>query len=477
MPSALGLIELEARIARDVELTKYPEPQWVPPRKTGRGEPVLDALIVGGGQGGQAVGHALQQERIGNFLIIDRAPRDREGPWKTFARMPTLRSWKTVTGPDLGIPSITFQSWFEAQYGAAAFEQMNKIPKDQWQDYLLWVRDLLKLPVRNGVALKRLEREDDYFVADVDEHGTSQRLYARKVVLAMGIEGSGAWWMPAAIEALPARFRAHSADDIDFTALAGKQVVIIGAGASAFDNAATALEHGAANVTALVRRKEVQRLQPYKAISYPGFLRHFGELDDADRWRFMDYLLDVREAFPVETWDRATRHANFALHTGSPVEHCTIHGDTVEIATPTGSHTADFVICGTGITLDLARRPELAAFADKIALWSDRYQPPSGESNARLESFPYLGPGQIFTEKAPGTAPYLRDLYCYDFGATMSFGISGASINAMKYAAPRIAQSISRDLFRADINTHFANMRAYQEPEFSLTFARDRKPK
>ena len=55
---------------------------------------------------------ALQRERIANFLVIDKAPRDREGPWKTFARMPTLRSWKTVTGPDLDIPALTFQSWF-----------------------------------------------------------------------------------------------------------------------------------------------------------------------------------------------------------------------------------------------------------------------------------------------------------------------------------------------------------------------------
>ena len=327
-----GLAELEARVRRDLELIKYPEPQWVPARKTTHGEPVLDVLVVGAGQGGQAIAHALQRERIANFLVIDRAPRDREGPWKTFARMPTLRSWKTVTGPDLDIPALTFQSWFEAQYGAAAFDAMNKIPKGQWQDYLLWMRELLGMPVRNGIELVRLVPEEGVLAADVREDGRESRLYARKVVLAMGIETCGGWFMPAPIAALPPRFRAHSADDIDFAALRGKRVAVIGAGASAFDNASTALEQGAANVALFCRRAELQCTQPYKAISFPGFLRHFAELDDAMRWRFMLHLMEVREAFPVETWNRATRHANFSLHTGSGVERCNVAGDAVERA-------------------------------------------------------------------------------------------------------------------------------------------------
>ncbi|MEO7403751.1 MAG: NAD(P)/FAD-dependent oxidoreductase, partial [Burkholderiales bacterium] len=437
------------------------------------GEPVLDVLVVGAGQGGQAIAHALQRERIANFLVIDRAPRDREGPWKTFARMPTLRSWKTVTGPDLDIPALTFQSWFEAQYGAAAFTAINKIPKGHWQDYLLWMRELLGMPVKNGVELLRVVPEEGLLAADVREDGRESRLYARKVVLAMGIEACGGWFMPAPIAALPPRFRAHSADDIDFTALRGKRVAVIGAGASAFDNGATALEQGAASVALFCRRSELQRTQPYKAISFPGFLRHFAELDDAMRWRFMLHLLDVREAFPVETWNRATRHANFSLHTGSGVERCHVAGDAVELFTKSGTHHVDFIICGTGVQLDVMRRPELAGLADKIATWGDRFAAPAGETSARLAAFPYLGPGQVFTEKIPGTAPYLADIYCYDFGATMSFGISGASINAMKYAAPRIVSSISRDLFRADVERHWATLAAYDEPEFPLTFARD----
>lgn len=468
-----GLAALEARVRRDLELIKYPEPRWVPPRTSARGEPVLDVLVVGAGQGGLSVAHMLLRERIDNFLVIDRAPRDREGPWKTYARMHTLRSWKTVTGPDLDIPSLTFQSWYEAQFGASAFERMGKIPKGEWQDYLLWLRDLLRMPVRNDVELLRLVPEDGLLVAEVLDEGKPARLVARKIVLAMGIECSGAWWMPPHIAALPARLRAHTADAIDFAALAGKRVAVLGAGASAFDNAAMALEHGAATVTLCCRRDTIQRVQPYKAISFPGFLRFFATLDDATRWKVSRYLLEVREALPVETWNRVTRHANFDLWTGASWDRVEPRGDAVIVHTPRGSLEADFLICGTGFEIDVARRPELAGFAQHIATWGDCYTPPPAEASERVAAFPYLGPEQQFVEKVAGSAPYLADIYCHDFGATASFGPSGSSINAMKFAVPRLVGSIVRDLFRQDIAHHVDVLRAYDDPEFPLVFARD----
>lgn len=476
VPPPEGLAGLVARVRRDLELIKYPEPRWVPPRTTARGEPVLDVLVVGAGQGGLSIAHQLVRERVDNFLVIDQAPRDREGPWKTYARMHTLRSWKTVTGPDLDIPALTFQSWYEAQHGAAAFERMGKIPKGLWQDYLLWLRDVLALPVRNGVALVRLVPEGDLIAAEVLDEGRPARLVARKVVLAMGIERSGRWWMPPEIASLPARLRAHTADTIDFDALAGRRVAVLGAGASAFDNAATALERGARSVTMCVRRDAVQRVQPYKALAYPGFLRFFGTLDDATRWKIAKYLLEIREALPVETWDRVTRHANFTLLTGAPITRAAATGDVVTLETPRGPVEVDFVIAGTGFDIDLAHRTELAGFAQHIATWADRYTPPAGEESARVAAFPYLGPEQQFTEKVPGAAPFLRNIYCHDFGATASFGPSGASINAMKFAVPRLVGSIVRDLFHADIEHHWHVLRTYDEPEFPLEFARDRKP-
>ena len=83
-----GLAALEAQVRRDHALTCFPEPRWVPPRRTADGEPILDVLIVGAGQGGQAIATQLRRERVDNILVIDRAP---EGGEAGYGHGPTLR--------------------------------------------------------------------------------------------------------------------------------------------------------------------------------------------------------------------------------------------------------------------------------------------------------------------------------------------------------------------------------------------------
>ena len=111
--SAGDITALEARVRRDIEMTAHPRMDWMAPRLY-RGKPALDALIVGAGQSGLCIAFALMRDRVRNILVIDRAPEGREGIWAGFARMPTLRSPKDQTGPDLGIPSLTFEAWYDA---------------------------------------------------------------------------------------------------------------------------------------------------------------------------------------------------------------------------------------------------------------------------------------------------------------------------------------------------------------------------
>ena len=264
------------------------------------------------------------------------------------------------------------------------------------------------------------------------------------------------------------RFWAHTSETIDFTALVGKRLAVLGAGASAFDNAATALEAGAGEVAIYCRRPVLQRVQPFKWLSFPGFLGHFADLDDAWRWRFMNYLLTTREAFPKETWERASCHPNFRLETGAGWERCEDMGDRVRLYTPKGVFEADFLVIGTGFDIDLAQRPELTGVAEHVALWADRFTPPRDEENVRLSRYPYLGASYQFLERHPGTAPWLRHLRLFTYGTTVSFGPSGSSINAMKFAVPRLVGGILRDLFHEDIESHWSSLKAYDLPEFLM---------
>jgi cation diffusion facilitator CzcD-associated flavoprotein CzcO len=131
MQSGIGLTALEAQVRRDIALTAHPRTDWMKER-TRQGKAALDVLIVGGGQSGLATAFQLIRERVRNILVIDRAPQGKEGVWTTYARMPTLRSPKDQTGPDLDVPSLTFQAWFEAQHGAQAWTDLGLIASVDW---------------------------------------------------------------------------------------------------------------------------------------------------------------------------------------------------------------------------------------------------------------------------------------------------------------------------------------------------------
>lgn len=471
-PSAVGLSRLEAQVASDLETTAWPSTAWVKPRTGPDGAPMINVLIVGAGQGGVTLGHQLKRERVDGVVIVDKAPPDQRGPWTTYARMKTLRSPKFTTGPDLDAPNLAFQRWYEAQYGAAAWEALGKIPKETWAAYVHWLERVLGLDVRSGVAATAIRPTPKHVAVDLEgADGERRTVYARHVALATGIETPGRWWAPAFVEALPETLWSHTGDAIDFEALRGKDVAVLGAGASAFDNAATALETGARSVHIFFRRDEIQRVQPYKQISYVGFLRHLADLDDAARWRFMRHLLTLREAFPVETWERATRFENAHLHAGAGwlAAAATPDGRRVSIETAKGPFVADYLICGTGFDIDLSARPELSPFADAVALWSDRHEPPAAERDERLARYPYLGPTLEFLPKDADDADQaaaLARVRLFTFGATMSFGPSGSSINALKYAAPRLVSGVTKALFREDAQAHFDDLLAYDTPEF-----------
>jgi FAD-dependent urate hydroxylase len=155
-----GLAALEARLRHDLACLNLPPANWVPPRVAPTGDAVLDVAVVGGGMCGLVAAFAL----LGwdpEFRILDRSPAGYEGPWLTYARMETLRSPKTLPGPAFGMGPLTFRAWFEAQFGGAEWKALDKIPRPMWMDYLRWYRDVLDLPVENGVELLRVEPEGD----------------------------------------------------------------------------------------------------------------------------------------------------------------------------------------------------------------------------------------------------------------------------------------------------------------------------
>lgn len=455
---------LEARLARDLEDLCYPPPNWVPPQ-TLNGAQVVDVLIVGGGMCGLVAWLALSRAGIRNVRIIDRNPKGQEGPWVTYARMETLRSPKTLTGPASGLPSLTFQAWYRAQFGQGAWDTLEKIPRPMWMAYLRWYRTVLQVPVENGVSLERVEPEGALLRLSLSGAGRRDVL-TRKLVMATGRDGTGAPNIPEFVSGLDRAFWAHSADPIDFSALKGKRVAVVGVGASAIDNAAEALEAGATEVRHLIRRKEMPTVNKFMGIGSYGFTCGFAGMSDSWRWRFMNYSFATQTPPPRGSILRASRHTNAYFHFGKATKAVRQHGDGLVIDFADGTRLeTDFLILGTGFTVDPLFRTEFGAAAKDILLWRDVYTPPPGEESRDLGLFPYLNPDFTFREKALGRSEWLRNVYCFNYGSTVSLGKTSGDIPAVSIGGEWLGREIAQKLYLEDIEHHWQALQDYATPE------------
>ncbi|QNT79334.1 NAD(P)-binding domain-containing protein [Entomobacter blattae] len=466
LPASLD--ELEKLIARDLALTNYPSREWVLP-KNYKDQNVLDVAILGGGQSGLTIAFALQRLQINNICIFDKASQGEEGPWTTYARMITLRTPKHVKGPDLGYPNLTPQAWYEAKYGKEAWQNLVRIPREIWQEYLQWYRKVLNLPVKNNYMCKNIEWKDGIIALTFcKSDNTLETIYARKIVMATGIDGNGSWFTPENIKkSIPPQFYAHTSETIDFSKLKGKRVGVLGAGASAFDNAATALEEGAAQVTLCVRRKNIPTVNPYRWMEQTGFLGFYSTLPDEMRWQFMDTIVSMNQPPPQDTFYRCSKHKNFSFHTGSTWDECRMDNEEIIVSTPQGEMRFDFLIVGTGLAIDLSQRPELAPFSSSIALWKDRFTPAKGEENEALGSFPYLSRNFQFQAKnsQDPIASLLPHIYDFTFGTLVSMGLWGAFISGLQFGATHMANSIGQNLFNEDSALYLNSLRQFNTVE------------
>ena len=463
--SSVGLSSLEQRLKYDLDCLDWAKETWVP-HTFHNGQRVRDVVVIGGGMAGLVASASLRRLGMLNHVVYDKAPAGREGPWITFARMITLRSPKQLTGPSMGIPTLTYRAYHEARFGKDAWAALDKIPRDTWMDYLVWYRKVLNLPVQNEVTLVQVaEVANGVLQLTLETPSGVLTDYARHLVLATGRDGLGGPFVPDFLSSIDRRFWAHTAHDIDFAALAGRRVGVIGAGASSMDNAATALEAGAGRVDMFIRRADFPRINKLAGINSAGITHGFAALPDEWKWQFLDHAFSAQTPPPRDSTRRVSRHPNAHFHMGSPMNSVEERGDHLLIRTPKGEYEIDFLIAGTGFHADLGSRAELAAFTPHVRLWSDGMIPEGVRANAELAGSPYLGATFEFTEKVAGACPALERIHCFNFPSTLSHGKLTGDIPAISEGADRLARGIASSLFVADRAVHYTRLEQFNVPE------------
>lgn len=463
-----GLEALRQRYEHDLSLLCLPARRWTPVQEAD-GQEVLDVAIIGAGMAGLALSTALRHLGL-QTRNFDQSPAGHEGPWATTARMETLRSPKELAGPALGFAALTFRAWFEAQWGQAAWEALDKIPRLQWMDYLRWYREVSGADVRNLQQVTSVQPRADQLVAlqmrDLSGGGSYQVL-TRHVVLATGRDGLGGAWVPEWSQQLPRPLWVHSSDTWDGDIMRGKRVLVIGGGASAMDSAATALEAGASSVHLLIRRPELPRVNKGKGSGSPGATHGYQHLPDEWKWRIRHYIQQQQVPPPHGSTLRVSRHENAYFHLDAAIQGVEVHAgeQSLTLQTRQGPIQGDIVIFCTGFRPDWHLRPEFAPFAAHVQLWQDRFPVPAGQEDAELANSPYLGSLFEFQQKEPGHCPGLERVHCFCYPAALSMGTVSGDIPQISDGARRLAQGLAGAPYTEDIALHYERLVQFAEPE------------
>lgn len=445
----IGLVALEEEVREQVEVLSYPATPWT--RQASDTDDRFDVIVVGAGQAGLTTAAKLKREGVARVLVVDREPAGREGPWVTWARMETLRTQKDLHGPDAGVPAASFRAWYIAQHGHRAWRELALIPRRDWMAYLMWIRRIFRIEVRNSATVIDLVSDGETAVLHIESRGHAELLSARAVVITTGIGGYGGARIPDLVAGLPRERWMHSSDPLGPGSLEGRRVAVLGAGASAFDNAAAALEDGAGRVVQLCRRNALATVNVMRSWETRGAFRHFAHMPEDLRLNFARQFLTYPAPPPDHSVARCEAYPDYELKLGAAVVEATEIDGGLRLTLADGTtEETDLLILGTGFVVDLEAVPWLGSIRSDLALWGDRAGDrldPGDPVDAALAKYPCLDEGMRCLGRDAAASERVGNIYLYGAAGLPSVGPQCSGINTLPVGSETVVTAVCRRLF------------------------------
>lgn len=332
------------------------------------------------------------------------------------------------SGPDWHLDAAnvhTFEAFLEERGIAAA--DIDPVPIAVFLDYARWFQHQKQVTVTENMVTGLHGNGDGSFLVTLDN---GQALAAESVVAAPGVRYFQQ--RPDWSTSLPQTLCAHTCELVRFDDFAGARVLIVGGRQSAYEWAALAGDHGAAQVD-LVHRHDVPRFERVSWKFADPYLEQ--TLARPDWWRTLPAT--ERDAIARKFWEVGRLTLEWWLTPRLSGDRFRRHPQTsvVSVATSGDAATArarlsdgteldvDRIVLATGYKADLGRVPYLAGVLDHIAV---------------DDGFPVLD--ETFQASLPG-------LYLPGFTGTRDFG----PFFGFTKGCPTAAALVTRGLTRAGV--------------------------
>ena len=396
-------------------------------KPAGGDAPDLDVAVIGAGPHGLSA--AVHLQRAGVAAQVFGSPMSF---WRGMPKGMRLRSNMSATNliePIGPFSLVSYMAEIGEQFG-------HPVSLRRFVDYGSWVQHNA-VPSLDTRMVTHVARNDCGFSLELAD---GECVTARRVVVACGIAAFEN--MPRGFDHLPTDLVSHTGRHDDLAKFAGKKVVVVGGGQSAFESAVLMTERGA-EVELIARGPEIVWLRSWSPIHFMGRLGKivYAPTDVGPLW--YSRLVATPALFtrlPRETQDKIAyrsirpacsyfvkvRVEGIKMTTATQVTEAERAGEGLELTLSDGTkREVDHLMFGTGYKVNVKRYPFLSE-----SLLGDLKV---------VEGYPVLRRG--FESSIPG-------LHFLGAPAARSFGPIMRFVSGSWYGGSRLAQMVAQGRHR-----------------------------